>query len=298
MTTAARTLRVTAYALVWALVAVLLLLASAFVHLDSPMGRRVAGQLLTAAVESQVPGQMSIGDVTHVGAGGTMRARDVAFETAAGERVVWGNEVDADLDVGAALSGGVRLTRLEVIGGGVRVGIPQQGRSTFERAFSRPGGSGPSKDAADIDLQSRFEALSLVVDVEGGPSLRFRELQGFVRVARAPSGWMRVRLDRVRGDWIKPRPITGNVPVRSLSGVVAAGADRIIDMRLSLELEDDALQARLEYFVEPSPRARLRVEGLGPKAVLASLGLAGVDPFIGSLDVERGDVSLDGPDER
>lgn len=298
MSSAGQIARSTFAGLAWGVLGVLLLVASLVLHIDSALGRAAAGQLVTSGVESQIPGRMTIGEVTHVGADGALRARDVSFETAGGQRVVWGDEVDVDLDLTAALSGDVRLTQLDVTGGGVHVSAPKEGRTSIERAFSEGGPGGPPEDAAGIDLHSHLEGVSLTLDVADGPSLRFREIRGFMRVTRAASGWMRVRLVRIEGTSVKQGPLKRTMRVHSLSGLVAAGADRILDMRFVLELEGSRLEARLEYYIEPKKRVALRVEGHGPKGVLASLGLEGLDAFVGSLEVERGEVRVSQPNER
>lgn len=87
MTSGRKILRSTFAGLAWVLLGVLLLVASLVLHIDSAVGRAAAGHLVTSAVESQIPGRMAVGEVTQVGADGTLRARDVSFETPEGQRV-------------------------------------------------------------------------------------------------------------------------------------------------------------------------------------------------------------------
>jgi hypothetical protein len=252
--------------------------------------RDIAHWLVTAAVSSQIPGDLRLGKVTEAGLF-HVTARDLVFATKQGEPVISLDEAEVHFDVAALFAGNIEITRARVVGGEVRIEETKSGPIKLERAFSTPS---PDKkqEGPLIDIRSvQFADLSVHLLLQGSPAFVIRDVSGALRIRRPPGKAVRLRMERITGVIRNPGILDG-VELKKLDGFVHAQVDHVAHIEAEALWSDEPFTLGIDYPYGAEPRLKLDIEAdVLSKPMIAGLGLGAAQGFIDILDV---DLSVSG----
>lgn len=198
--------------------------ASAWLHLQQPVGRRAFGEALGAALSGEIPGELAIDGVREVRLP-TVRAASVVARTASGREVMELRDVTLELDLLGSLEQRGMLARHASVGGGsLDLTESPDGSPWIERAFdedetSEPAAAPSPSTPGALLLRFggiRFEDLDVLAGA-GGTTARLSRASGRARIWLRRDADVQMRFWRVRGLLRTSLPVISEATARGLA---------------------------------------------------------------------------------
>jgi hypothetical protein len=265
---------------------VVAVLAAAMLYVSATDGgRRVLADRIEDAVSRSIPGSMRIGVLESVGTRALV-VRDLRFSKTDGEPVLIVARAQIDADVTDLLRGKIAFEQARVHGGHLIIAIEPHGRTGLEAAFSETGPA--SGEPAELQMRSiHVQDLTLTVRPSRDDTFRMRGVEGFVAIAQHGPPGVRVRLDRISGTLEKPKFLGATAEILSADGLILGGVERVIDLKLRAELDEDRVDVHLVYYNrERPPKVELELdpkEGILPH--IAAFAAQAQTMFTDDVDV-------------
>jgi len=258
------------------------------IAVNTDWGRRRAADGLEHLVSDNIPGKMLIGRLERVGML-ELLIRDLEFIHPDGTTVLHLDEADVDLDVAAMFRGRLAFHRASVSGGRILFEPQPDGRLSLEAALDSPA-SGSSDPMGGLHYDMRrihVQNLNVVLRLSGKETLRLRDTQGFVAIWRETTPGVRVRLERIEGQF-DHELLGADVKLLQADGLVRGKDERLIDLQLHLLIADKRLAGELTVFDrERPPAAELTLHTDGSvETSLVAMGVKLGSWFTDSVRVE------------
>ncbi len=259
----------------WSLGALVVFVASALLHLATPLGRTAAADMAEGVVSSRIRGTMQVGAMPRLDFDG-VEMRDVVVTSPAGERVIWVSRMTAEFAFLESLSrGAVVMTPCVLEGGHMRISRGPRDQIALVHALEVPA------DRFMIPVQVRDIRLRhqrVVFDLPGVPfEIEMAEVFGLVDMGLGHQ--FRARMDQVTGHVNFP---VVNVGFERLSGRIQSDDARPLIVQMVLDLE----------VAHPSMEIAYSAPGVVGRAGSPGLGIElGVDVPDRSGIATRGEVA-------
>jgi hypothetical protein len=292
-----------------ALVAVV---ASFRLHLETTIGRRGLADLLVAFIEAEIPGRMQIGAIESASSDRVV-ARDVRFATAGDQTVLELDHVVLDpalAEIFEQRTIGFESARID----GARLFmIDSSDGLLLERAFDEPDRPGQPQSPPSVFVHFddvHFEHLDTIWRLSSAPRFRIDDVSGFMDFRTDERGDVVVRFDRLRGRaQTRGMPIDVSMGIDEAAGRIHASYARLavfdlqVDIagspaRVALELRDRGGDLEIHAQIDPDGPSLAWLGALGLDIGSDLAGLPGNIELVddlgsGELTAHRGDVDDD-----
>jgi hypothetical protein len=193
--------------------------ASAWLHLQTRVGREAFGDAVSGLVESEIPGEFRVEGVREVSPP-RVRVDRIEARTEEGDEVMRLEDVTVELDAARSWNERAAIVRSASVGGGtIEVVQTPDGKTTVERAFVRPSPPQPQPPEPGgyvMDLDGlTFEHVRIVLRL-GDTRARLSDASGRARVWLREGRDVQMRYSDVNGRLTSSVDLIPKARVRGL----------------------------------------------------------------------------------
>ena len=253
-------------ALFWTLIALLATAAALTlalsIYMRTDAGRRSAAAQIEKVVTDNIPGQLRIGSVQHVGFDRVV-ARDVRFYHPSGKVVLLAKHAEVVPDLAMALSGKLGFERAAVDGGFIELAIDPDGRLSLEAALDAPSEPGVPDDpngGLHYWLRSMHtQHLTTVFALSKAMTYRVYDTTGFVGVRRIDTPGVQVTLEKISGR-VEPELAGVKVKLAQVEGWARGKELHIAHFDAQLGVGSGELRSLVDYFDRKQAPLKLKIQ--------------------------------------
>ena len=284
--------------LLWLVVGPALLVASVFLHLDTPMAREVVRTTLNDYVSGEMAGELEIGHVEHIHLDEIV-VRDVIVRDPQGREVIRGEKVTIVPDLAAAMDGTLRFSSAHLETGELILYEGQDSLPTFIEGFDAadptPSTGEPFHAIVDDITIEDVTATGELLGIEG---LRVEDIAATGRMDFEE--FVHIEVEDVSGRVVAPYPFVATL--EDVDATIDSDPELGTEMTFATQIEegeriDGSLTYRLPEGAGPTDPPmldiRLRVDNVWARR-LREVELEWADALTGRLD---GTVRFHGPPE-
>ncbi|MBC7174602.1 MAG: hypothetical protein H5U40_19305, partial [Polyangiaceae bacterium] len=175
------------------------------------------------------------------------------------------------------ISGGdVIVYRGRIRGSEVRLVETRSGKLTIELAFD-----GPDRvvDRRVVSMKGiHFMGSRLVIDPEDVPAIVLDDAEGFGRLERTPEQRVKLRVDRMTANWVKPTPPGIDIEIERMEGWLNSKAAQSFELSTIGEANNGRFALELRYFPHRKPGMQVHYQAFDRKLtnLLAAVGLEAI----------------------
>jgi autotransporter translocation and assembly factor TamB len=276
------TARRVAEAIAIVLAGVALVAASAWVHLDTSVGRTALAERIGRSLSAEVPGTVTIGGLSEVSADEVVAARFTIADPD-GREVLDLHGVRVDPDVSAMLGGVIALESGHAERGRLELTVGPSGRTRIEDALSGQGEGPP----AQLDLRD-LSTENLTIFIQPTPDDRFvlERARGTVVIRQGAEPGVLVDILRAGARVREPTVLGAHLVVTAAEGKVSGRSDPVLELRFRGEV-DGGVRGTVRYYARRTPSVEVDLHPLGLRTVVASVGA-----WVSSLSSDDVDIAL------
>ncbi len=284
-------------ALAWTLVVLVALVVSLAYHLQLRLAGVVAIETLTTLLNQEIRGELSIGRLENVSFGNVV-ATNVVVRDPEGREVIEAARVSAWPDWDALWNGVIRVERVRLRGGEVRLYVsgPDEDSVSLVEAFqpARPRTGPPGNPPRVIVDDVVVDDVLVHGDVPGLRGLRVED----VRLRGRVTAQREVRFTVYEGRGVLTGPYAGRTPIDNIVGFFDSDlASEGMEFFARAHRGPDRVRARIRL-VRPDPEAppRIDLRAMAEPLSTDTLREMEVIPELGGLSASvRGYARLEGP---
>jgi len=273
----------------WFVAAVVILVASGWLHLPTSLGCAAAKALVNGALSDSFQGELSV-DSVDTFAFGHAAVKGFEVRDLDGEVVLSVERGELDFEPLPLLFGGTVTLRDVVAEEGSLILRPGQERSvSISEAFasSGPDDGSPSRAldlgwmvAHDVDVRVALMNPAMVFAVDAAS----------VRIVREKGGEIQVDLANVDAAMRQPSALGASIRVVDASGEVRPNTDVLMDLDSGACLGSHPLRLHVVYQEGPPKRARLTLDYADGVGFLATVAMRVIGRISGPLEIDESEL--------